>query len=138
MLIGYFRPLLDGAPNSTFVDGLTFMIVNGASEGTAAAETEQYRIAFDFTGSTYDSLARLSRDSGLVELVTLTSLGASRYSLNLRLEGGTGDLFRFWDSSSPLPAVPEPSPLVLLLTGLVGLMLLAPRRKPQGSDTWPY
>jgi hypothetical protein len=49
-----------------------------------------------------------------VELVTLTSLGNQRYSYDLALQGGTGDLFAFWNSSKPLPTIPEPSSLTLL------------------------
>lgn len=122
-IIGYFQPLLDGNRGCTFADGLHFMIVNGRGgaddelygPGNSAANLgEWYRLAFDFTGSDFDSLVRLSRDTGKVELVTLASLGSSRYSLDLYLEGGTGDLFAFWNSNNPLPTIPEPSSLMLL------------------------
>jgi hypothetical protein len=137
VLIGYSRPLLASNPGCTFADGLHFMIVNGRgtsesewwdSTGTTAESmAEWYRLTFDFTGSQFDSLVRLSRETGQVELVALNPLGASRYSLDLYLEGGTGDLFRFWDSSNPLPSVPEPGALVLTATGFIGLLVY--RRK---------
>jgi hypothetical protein len=37
----------------------------------------------------------LSRDTGFVETVNLTSDGSSLYHLDLVLDGGTGDLFKF-------------------------------------------
>ena len=95
ILVGYFNPLLSNNPGCTFVDGLHFMIVNGAASGTAAAAAQWYHLTFDFTGSDFDSLVRLSRDTGKVELVPLTSTGGSNYYLDLNLPGGTGDLFAF-------------------------------------------
>ncbi len=133
ILIGYLVPLLDDNSGYTFVDGLHFMIVNGSvgpgtsgavpvdangvpdpvamAAGTAEALAQWYHIAFDFGGSDFDSLVRLSRDTGMVELVTLTSTGGSTYAFDLNLPGGTGDLFAFWDSSDPLPSISGPQSL---------------------------
>lgn len=122
VLIGYFAPLLASNPNCTFVDGLNFMIVNGgAGDGDIMAASdlaETYHITFDFLTSGFNSLARLSRTTGKVELVTLTHGSGSQYSLDLTLDGGTGDLFRFWNSGDPLPTIPEPGMFTLLFTGL--------------------
>jgi len=60
VLIGYFKPLVVASP---FADGLHFMIVNGASQGTAAASAQWYHLTFDFTGTSFDSLVRLSRET---------------------------------------------------------------------------
>ncbi len=114
VVVGYFKPLLDSNPGFTFADGLHFMIVNGAATGTAAASEQWYHLTFDFTGSDFDALARLSRDSGQVESVSLMHLSGSLYYLDLYLPGGTGDLFAYWDSSTPLPTIPEPSALGLV------------------------
>jgi hypothetical protein len=122
VVIGYFNPLLADNTDCSFVDGTTFMIVNGASTGSAADASEWYHLAFDFTGSNFDSLTRLDRDTGHVELVTLSHLSGSQYALDLNLPGGTGDLFGFWDSSNPLPTIPEPGPLALLMTGALALL----------------
>ena len=105
ILVGYFEPLAEDSCGCTFSDGLNFMIVNGSASGTAAASAQWYNLSFDFAGSNFDSLARLSRDTGQVELVPLTPSGGTTYSLDLNLEGGTGDLFRYWDSSDPLPGI---------------------------------
>jgi len=149
ILVGYFEPLLADNTGATFADGLHFMIVNGdpGTVGTstvggslASASAQWYQLTFDFTGSTFDSLVRLSRDTGLVESVPLTSLGGFNYSLDLNLEGGTGDLFAFWDSSDPLPTigalaasmaavVPEPASALLAGICFVGLLGFNRRRR---------
>jgi hypothetical protein len=131
VLISYFAPLLSSNDGCTFADGLHFMVVNGrglaedemcdSPATTAGSMAEWYRLTFDFTGSDYNALVRLSRDTGQVELVTLTSIGGPRYSLDLYLEGGTGDLFGFWNASNPLPTIPEPSSLALTGIVLLGL-----------------
>jgi hypothetical protein len=115
ILIGYFEPLLANNSDATFADGLHFMIVNGSASGTAATSAQWYRLTFDFQSSVFDSLVRLSRDTGEVELVPLTSLGGSTYRLDLNLPGGTGDLFAYWDSSDPLPTIPEPASMGMLV-----------------------
>jgi len=99
ILIGYFNPLLPATSDSTLADGLHFMIVNGAATGTAAQSAQWYRLTFDFADSDFDSLVRLSRETGEVEIVPLTHLSGSTYFLDLNLPGGTGDLFAFWSSS---------------------------------------
>ena len=134
ILVGYFEPLLADNSGCTFANGLHFMIVNGATgtstaynaPGDPASASEQwYRISFDFIGSDYDSLVRLSRDTGEVELVELTHTVNSAYYFDLNLPGGTGDLFAYWDSSNPLPTIPEPGAIIMLFTGLMGLMAYA-------------
>ena len=95
---------------------------------TAEALGEWYHVAFDFAGSNIDSLVRLSRETGEVELVPLHHYADSKYYITLYLPGGTGDLFTFWDSSTPFPTitrevtlVPETSSLSLITTGLIAL-----------------
>ena len=120
ILIGYFKPLKDDNSGFTFADGLHFMIVNGSASGTAAASAQWYHVDFDFAGTDFDSLVRMSRDTGRVELVPLTLQSGSNYAFDLYLPGGTGDLFAFWDSSNPLPT-PEPGALGMLAIGLGGM-----------------
>jgi hypothetical protein len=103
VLIGYFKPLLNDNSRCTFINGTNFMLVNGAVTGTAAESAESYLLNFNFTGTTYDSLARLNRDTGKVDVIPLTYTGGRGYKCTLTLEGGTGDLFAFWDSRGPLP-----------------------------------
>ena len=73
------------------------MIVNGLSDATGSAADcrQQIHLAFDFGTSGINSLLRLSRDTGQVEEVALVHGSGSQYSLDLNLDGGTGDLFKF-------------------------------------------
>ena len=58
---------------------------------------QQIRVDFDFTSSGIDSLQRLNRLTGEVETVALIHDGGTKYHLDLELDGGTGDLFKFDD-----------------------------------------
>lgn len=114
VLVGYFNPLKTDNSDFTFVDGLRFMIVNGSAAGTASASAQWYRVNFDFTGSNFNSLVRLRRDTGGVELIPLTNVGGSAFAIDLNLPGGTGDLFGFWNSQTPLPSIGGPNARVLI------------------------
>jgi hypothetical protein len=126
-LVGYFEPLLADTSDLPFVAGTHFLLVNGARSGTAAAQAQWYHLTFDFGASGFDSLQRLSRDTGQVEWVPLTALSGSQYSLDWNLEGGTGDLFRFWNTRTPVtttfypPGFDASGRLVLSGTNATGL-----------------
>jgi hypothetical protein len=67
----------------------------------------------------------MSRTTGGIELVPLQALGGSNYRLQLTLDGGTGDLFKF---NTGAPFVPEPG-----AAGVMGFVLAAlnfRRRQP--------
>jgi hypothetical protein len=108
VLIGYLEPLLADNRDYPFADGTHFMIVNGARSGTVAAQAQWYHLVFDFGASGFDSLQRLSHDTGQVEFIPLMHLTGSQYSLDWNLEGGTGDLFRFWNTRAPVPTIIYP------------------------------
>ncbi len=99
VIVGYFKPLLRGFPG----DGdLYFMVVNGLTdpEGSAEETVQAISLTFDFSDSDINSLERLGRDSGRVEKIddvseAWTHVGESSYRLDLKLPGGTGDLFKF-------------------------------------------
>ena len=98
VILGYFNVLDEefdgpGATGETY-----FMVVNGLIEpdGGAAADTRQrITLNFNFGTSGISSLQRLSRDTGLVEAVPLIHDGGTSYHLDLTLDGGAGDLFKF-------------------------------------------
>jgi hypothetical protein len=108
-IVGYFRPLQTIRDQRlAFANGLHFMLVNGSvGSGTAASRTQWYRLTFDFTGSTNDSVLRLDRTTGKVVLMTLVPIPGQnqKYYLDVPLPGGTGDVFAFWDSSRKLPGM---------------------------------
>lgn len=90
VVIGHFRPLQGAGDNY-------FMVLNGLSipTGTVADAAQIVHLTFNFGASGIDSLERLSRTTGLVEVVPLVPLGASLYHLDLTLDGGTADLFKY-------------------------------------------
>ncbi len=96
VVVGYFRPLIESL-DGAFENEIYFMIVNGLAdwEGTAAETQQMIHLDFDFLDSGITSLQRVSRETGLVELVDLAHDGGSLYHLDLLLDGGTGDLFKF-------------------------------------------
>ena len=110
LLIGYFKPLLDDNSDYPFAEGLHFMLVNGAAQGTAAESAQWYRLVFDLANSGCNSLAHLNRNSGDLELLPLTPIGGTQYIYDAYLPGGTGDLFCLWNSANPLypPGPQEP------------------------------
>ncbi|MFA5866015.1 MAG: hypothetical protein WC975_15180, partial [Phycisphaerae bacterium] len=101
VIVGYFKPLAAEFTNSGHENDVYFMIVNALSDtGLAADCRQQIRLDFDFGSSGITKLLRLSRETGLVEVVNLVSDGGSLYHLDLILDGGTGDLFKFNDGGS--------------------------------------
>ncbi len=97
VIVGYFESIDVSFSDVGFEDDIYFMILNGLSDdsGTAAETAQTISLNFDFLSSGIDSLLRLSRDTGLIEQVPLVSDGGSQYHLDLTLDGGTGDLFKF-------------------------------------------
>lgn len=136
VIVGYLKPLDEAFTNPGHADDIYFMVVNGltSATGSAADCQQRIRLTFDFGDSGIDSLLRLSRLTGVVEEVALTPLGGSRYSLDLVLDGGTGDLFKFNNGGVfvGMP-VPELSTTPLLSLGIAA-MFVAWRRE---SEPWP-
>jgi hypothetical protein len=117
VLIGYFNPLIESYDGPDYSNELYFMITNGLSDPAALVADcrQEIIITFDFKTSGINSLLRLSRDTGFVEPVGLIFDSVSHYHLNLILDGGTGDLFKFNDGAPFVGFyVPEPSALCLL------------------------
>ena len=118
--VGFFNPLhlSFGDPTGTtyfmVTNGLggDLALPNGQSDNTATvAETrQQMTLNFDFGITGINSLQRLNRDTGLVDVINtsfndggntlFTSLGGGKYQLQLKLDGGTGDLFKYNDGTA--------------------------------------
>ena len=110
------------------------MILNGLSDadGSAADCQQDIDIQFNFGASGIDGLLRLDRDTGLVENVPLVYDGSGgMYHLDLILDGGTGDLFKFNDGGTFV--TPEPSAIGLLISGLGMLAIWRLRRRCQNN-----
>jgi hypothetical protein len=97
VIVGYFQPLDPSFADPGHAEDWYFMVVNGLRKpkGSAAQCRQVIRLEFDFKDSGVKGLLRLSRDTGEVEEVTLVHKGGSRYYLDLQLDGGTADLFKF-------------------------------------------
>jgi hypothetical protein len=106
VIVGYFESIDESFSDPGFENDPYFMIVNGLSDdsGTAAETAQTISLDFDFRFSGIDSLLRLSRDTGLIEEVSLVSDGGSLYHLDLTLDGGTGELFKFDNGATFLGA----------------------------------
>ncbi len=111
VIVSYFKPL-----DSVFVEAgaendVYFMITNGLVDpnGSAADCSQNVHLEFDFGTSGINQLLRISRGTGEVEPVALTHNSGSQYSLDLVLEGGTGDLFKYDNGYAFVtePAKPE-------------------------------
>ena len=133
VIVGYFKPLDASFTNSGHEDDTYFMIVNGLSDGTGLANecNQRIRLDFDFGDSGINSLQRLNRYTGEVDVVPLNHISGSTYYVDYYLEGGTGELFKFNNGGA---FVPEPGTLLLLTTGLFGLLCCA-WRKRKGLET---
>ena len=113
VIIGCFKPLDASLTNVGYENDPYFMIVNGLSDGSGSAADcrQQIHLDFDFYTSGISSLLRLSRETGLVEMVPLTHNGGTQYSLDFFLDGGTGDLFKFSNGGvfvgTYVPSVPN-------------------------------
>jgi len=96
LLLGFFKRLDDQASNPG--NETYFMIVNGLIEveGAPVGDTHQrISVSFDFGDSGVTGLQRLSRQTGKVEVAPLIHDGGVKYHLDLTLDGGEGDLFKF-------------------------------------------
>jgi autotransporter-associated beta strand protein len=101
--VGFFNPLLAsyGDPAGTAY----FMVTNALGAYLQDPSllvsdcTQQITLDFDFGASTINSLQRLRRSDGQVEVVPLTHLSDNKYQLVFDLEGGTGDLFKYNDGT---------------------------------------
>jgi hypothetical protein len=116
-IIGFFKPLHESFDGDLYRNQKYFMVVNGLTDivGNAAACRQRIRIDFDFGTSGITSLQRMRRSDGLVEVVPLIADGGSKYHLNLELDGGTGDLFKF-NTDAPFVGATS-DPVVLLSPG---------------------
>lgn len=109
VLVGYFTPLDESFDGPGFTGEQYFMVVNSLSGASASEDATQQRItlSFDFQDSGITQLLKVSRDTGDLEAVPLQSEGGSVYTLELELDGGMGDLFKF-DTGAPFVGMDGP------------------------------
>ncbi len=115
LLISHFKPALEELDGEGFEGEIYFMIVNLLREtGVSATDaTQLVHLEFDFQDNGINSLQRLNRLTGEIEIVSLISDGGSRYHLDFTLLGGTGELFKY-NTGAPF-VVPEPGAFGMIL-----------------------
>jgi hypothetical protein len=117
VVVGFFKVLHESYDGDSYFNQKYFMVTNGLSDGSAtAAQTQQtIHLTFNFGSSGITSLQRLSRTTGQVETVSLVSDGGGVYHLDLTLDGGTGDLFKY-NTGAPFVGVEEAAVPVLAVS----------------------
>jgi hypothetical protein len=131
VVVGRFKPLQ--GPAEPY-----FMVVNGLSGASAAARdaVQQIRLDFNFQGSDVRSLLRLNRLSGNVEVVSLKHDGGAQYHVDLSLDGGTGDIFKYNDGTPFVGGYRLPGGYAV--GGASGLRMMdGDGTSPLGSDSSP-
>jgi hypothetical protein len=104
VIVGFFKPLHESFDGDDYSNQMYLMVVNGLSDGTGTGVETKQKIRLTFSGVT--SLQRLSRNTGKIETVPLTSNGDGTYYLDLILDGGTGDLFKY-NTGAPFVGVTD-------------------------------
>jgi hypothetical protein len=108
VIVGFFKPLHEAFDGSQYSNEKYFMVTNGLSDASgSASETQQrIRLTFNMGSNNITSLQRLSRTAGTIEIVPLVSDGGGVYHLDLVLDGGTGDLFKY-NTGAPFVGIEE-------------------------------
>lgn len=123
--IGYYNPVagLNNTPGITMapvpgMDTRYFMVMNGLDkpngccnplgspgisqdtiQGRAIYAKQRIALNIDFKSNPVDTLYRVRRNDGLVEMVNLTRVSGTQYSFADTLDGGKADLF-FWKNAA--------------------------------------
>ena len=98
VLVGYFKPVHKSLDGTNTTNENYFMIVNGLYGNDTVSTSQNIRLHFDFgQTSNINSLIRISRLTGKVEVVSLVkeNTTGNEYHLDLLLNGGEGDLFKY-------------------------------------------
>ena len=98
VLVGYFKPLHKSLDGTNTTNQNYFMIVNGLYGNDTESTNQNIRLHFNFGEvTTINSLLRISRLTGKVEVVPLAkeNTAGNEYYLDLLLNGGEGDLFKY-------------------------------------------
>jgi hypothetical protein len=138
VLIGYFKPV-PGIDNTA---GITmapipnasthyFMLLNGLSkpngpgnnsvdtlQGKANLVQQKITLNIDFGTAPIDTLYKISKSDGTIQMVNLTHISGSQYTMEDILDGGMADLF-YWKNQGLPPAPPIAGTSLQLSTGSV-------------------
>ncbi len=99
VLLSWFKVLDESFDGPGFSNETYLMVTNGLSapDGSAADCRQKVKLSFLFGTSGITSMQRLRQDTGKVEVIELPLIPNSggRRELDIDLDGGTGELFKF-------------------------------------------
>jgi Concanavalin A-like lectin/glucanases superfamily/Secretion system C-terminal sorting domain len=121
VMVGYFKPVpgLDNTAGITMapvssMNARYFMLLNGLTKpngpgnnstdtvlGKAMYTKQKITLAIDFGSGPVDTLYRVRKTDGIVEMVPLSPAGGSQYTLTDTLDGGVADLFYWKNQGAP-------------------------------------
>jgi autotransporter-associated beta strand protein len=107
VVLSWVKPLDESLDSTLYSNEAYFMVLNGLTDPTGSATDCRQLIAlgYDFGTTGIKSVQRLRRDTGQVEVLPLTHDQSGQYILNVTLDGGTADLFKFNDGA-PFAGIP--------------------------------
>lgn len=117
--LAWFKPLDESFDGPNYTDEIYMMVVNGLTwlDGSAVDCRQEVKLNFAFGSSGITQVQRLRQDNGQLELITLPEIPNSggRRQLVLTLDGGTGELFKFYTTATFIgvesPDVTPPGPV---------------------------
>lgn len=99
--VGWFKPIHETIDGTGTMNENYFMIVNGCWDRNDVSSKQVIRLDFDFgTNEHINSLIRISRLTGKIEKVPLIRKTGNTYCLDLVLNGGEGELFKYNNGNS--------------------------------------
>ena len=128
VILSWFKPLDESFDGDAFSNQVYLMVMNGLADMDGTAAETQQRIKLNFGSSgvrfPYDHLEKIDRETGQVVGVPLNRLSTNVWQLDIVLDGGTAELFKFPTGAPFVGAVvPEPSAAVsALVVSAIGML----------------
>lgn len=127
VILSWFKLIDESLDGDAFNDERYLMVTNGLADMNGDEEQTRQRIKLNFGSSSvkfpYTYLEKLDRETGQVVPVPLNRLTTNVWQLDMILDGGTSELFKF-PTGAPFVIVPEPASV-----SLFSLAMLCPLRR---------
>jgi hypothetical protein len=96
VILSWFKPLDSSLDNPIqSADQVYLLVVNAFTGPEGSAADFRQRVQLNFLSAAGASIQRLNSDTGQVELVPLAPVSGGRRQLDIQLDGGEGQLFKF-------------------------------------------
>jgi hypothetical protein len=136
VIISWFNPLDESFDGDAFSNQVYLMVTNGLADMDGDATQTRQRIKLNFGSSgvrfPYNHLEKLDRATGTVVDVPLIQLNSNTWQLDIVLDGGTAELFKFPTGAPFVGVTPVPEPGALTLVAAV-LVLRRRRARAYGA-----